>query len=202
MSDYKNKIESLLFISHKPLAVAELARLTEVDKKQVEEILGQLIGEYKSRAGGVEILQVEDKYQMATTGQSSELVAKFLKSELTGELTRPSLETLTIIAYRGPISKAELELIRGVNCSLIIRNLLIRGLIEAKEDKARGNIYYHITLEFLKFLGLASVKELPDFEKLNRNNNLDKLLQGLGDSVAEAEKEIDIVVNNLDKTDA
>jgi len=202
MSQEKNKIESLLFISHKPLTVAELSRLTGVDKKETEKLLSQLAEEYKTRSGGIEILQVEDKYQMATTSESSELVAKFIKSELTGELTRPSLETLTIIAYRGPITKAELELIRGVNCSLIIRNLLIRGLIEAKEDKAKGMTYYSITLDFLKFLGLAGVSELPDFEKLNRNNNLDKLLQGLGGPAEGAEKEISAVVNNLDKPHA
>ena len=199
---FKNKIESLLFISHKPLSATELAKLVGADKKQAEEILNQLAEEYRARAGGVEIIRVEDKYQMATAGESSEVVAKFVKSELTGELTRPSLETLTIIAYRGPISKAELELIRGVNCSLIIRNLLIRGLIEAKEDKAKGTTYYNITLDFLKFLGLGSVSELPDFEKLNRNNNLDKLLQGLSVSAGAAEQEISSAVNNLENPDA
>ncbi len=199
---FKNQIESLLFISHKPLSVAELAKLIGADKKQVEEILNQLAEEYKSRAGGVEMLKVEDKYQLATVGASSEVVAKFVKSELTGELTRPSLETLTIIAYRGPISKAELELIRGVNCSLIIRNLLIRGLIEAKEDKAKGVTSYNITLDFLKYLGINDVGQLPDFEKLNRNNNLDKLLQGIGNSADGAEKEINTVINNLETPNA
>lgn len=198
----KNQIESLLFISHKPLSIAELAKLTGSDKKQAEEALALLTEEYQLRAGGTQIFKVEEKYQMATAGESSEVVAKFVKSELTGELTRPSLEALTIIAYRGPITKAELELIRGVNCSLIIRNLLIRGLIEAKEDKAKGTTYYNITLEFLKFLGLTGVNELPDFEKLNRNNNLDKLLQGLSDSAAGAEKEISAVVDNLDTSHA
>lgn len=176
----KNQIESLLFISHKPLTVSELAKLTGAEKKQAEEILAGLIEEYRSRAGGTEILRVEEKYQMATSGGSAGVIAKFIKSELTGELTRPSLEALTIIAYRGPISKAELELIRGVNCSLILRNLLMRGLIEAREDKIKAATLYNITLDFLKYLGLAGVEDLPDYEKLNRNNNLDKLLQGLG----------------------
>lgn len=202
INQIKNNLESVLFISHKPLSIAELAKLVGADKKQVEEILNQLAEEYKSRAGGVEILKVEDKYQMATAGGSSEVVAKFVKSELTGELTRPSLETLTIIAYRGPISKAELELIRGVNCSLIIRNLLIRGLVEAKEDKAKGFIYYSITLDFLKYLGIGKMEELPDFEKLNRNNNLDKLLQGLGNSATGAGKEIDEITNKLEAANA
>lgn len=150
--------------------------------------------EYSLKQGGIQILKVEDKYQMATSGGSSEVIAKFVKGELTGELTRPSLEALTIIAYRGPISKAELELIRGVNCSLILRNLLMRGLIEAKEDKVKAVTLYNITMDFLKFLGLSQVDDLPDYQKLNRNNNLDKLLQGLGSKSDKIENEINQAV--------
>jgi len=179
MNELKNKIESLFFITHKPLSIGELIRLTESGKTAIEEALAELTNEYKVKNGGIELLQLEDKYQFATASDNSELIAKFLNTEATGELTRPSLETLTIIAYRGPVSKAELELIRGVNCSLIIRNLLMRGLIESSEDKVRLTAVYSITFEFLKHLGLNSVSELPDFEKLNRNNNLDKLLEGL-----------------------
>lgn len=177
--DLKSKIESLLFITHKPLSVGELIKLTESGKTAIEEALAELKKEYQEKNGGIELLQLADKYQFATASDNSELIAKFLNTEATGELTRPSLETLTIIAYRGPVSKAELELIRGVNCSLIIRNLLMRGLIESVEDKVRLTTVYSITFEFLKHLGLNSVSELPDFEKLNRNNNLDKLLEGL-----------------------
>lgn len=186
--ELKNKIESLLFISHKPLAVGELSKILEADKVSTEAALAELTAEYSQKNGGVEILQLEGKYQMAAAGENSELVAKFLKTEVTGELTRPSLETLTIIAYRGPVSKAELELIRGVNCSLILRNLLMRGLVEAREDKDRGTTVYQITFEFLKYLGFEQIGELPDFEKLNRNNNLEKLLQGL--SGGQVEKDI------------
>ncbi|MFA6227858.1 MAG: SMC-Scp complex subunit ScpB [Patescibacteria group bacterium] len=190
----KNTIESLLFISHKPLSVAELARLAESDKTAVEEALKLLQGEYGEKNGGIEIINIEDKYQMAATGESSTTVAKFLKTEVTGELTRPSLETLTIIAYRGPVSKAELELIRGVNCSLILRNLLMRGLIESREDKDKAANVYQITFDFLKHLGLSSVSELPDYERLNRNNNLEKLLHGLTGGAVEQEITADLAV--------
>lgn len=176
--ELKNKIESLLFISHKPLNVAELAKLTEADKAAVEQAIMELTNQY-GQGGGIELLRLEDKYQFATASENADVIGKFLNTEVTGELTRPSLETLTIIAYRGPVSKAELELIRGVNCSIIIRNLLMRGLIEAAEDKVRATTVYSITFEFLKHLGLNSITELPDFERLNRNNNLEKLLQGL-----------------------
>ncbi|MFA6593753.1 MAG: SMC-Scp complex subunit ScpB [Candidatus Buchananbacteria bacterium] len=190
----KNIIESLLFISHKPLSVAELAKLSENDKAAVAAALKSLQEEYRAKDGGIEIINIEDKYQMAAAGESSEAVAKFLKTEVTGELTRPSLETLTIIAYRGPVSKAELELIRGVNCSLILRNLLMRGLIESREDKDKAVTVYQITFDFLKHLGLGSVSELPDYERLNRNNNLEKLLLGLTGGAAEQDIPADLAV--------
>jgi len=194
MKILKNTIESLLFISHKPLSVAELAKLAESDKTAVEETLKSLREDYQAKNGGIEIINIEDKYQMAASGESSEVVAKFLKTEVTGELTRPSLETLTIIAYRDPVSKAELELIRGVNCSLILRNLLMRGLIESREDKDRATTVYQITFDFLKHLGLSSVNELPDYERLNRNNNLEKLLQGLTGGAIEQDIPADLAV--------
>jgi len=185
MNEIKNKIESLLFISHKPLSVAELAKLVGSDKSEIETSLESLREDYAQKAGGIELIKLEDKYQLATVAANSELTARFLKIEATGELTRPSLEALTIIAYRGPISKAELELIRGVNCSIILRNLLIRGLIEMRDDKVKATNVYQITVDFLKYLGISEVSQLPDYERLNRNNNLDKLLAGLSGNPVE-----------------
>jgi len=180
----KNQIESLLFVSHKPLSVKELAKLTGATEAATKTALVALADDYRLRSGGIQLLESGDKYQLVTAAASSQVVQKFIKSEMTGELTRPSLEALTIIAYRGPISKAELELIRGVNCSIILRNLLMRGLVESAEDKQRGITLYNITFDFLKFLGLSKIEELPDFEKLNRNNNLDKLLNAeMGDNL-------------------
>ncbi|MBT7553409.1 SMC-Scp complex subunit ScpB, partial [bacterium] len=96
----------------------------------------------------------------------------------TGELSKPSLETLTIVAYRQPIAKEELEQIRGVNCSVILRNLLIRGLVEARESKGDLVPMYSVTIDFLRHLGIDSVEQLPDFAKLNSNENLQALIEG------------------------
>jgi len=84
------------------------------------------------------------------------------------------LETLTIIAYRGPISKPIIEQIRGVNCSLILRNLLIRDLITGEERD--NDVFYSVTPAFLQYLGLNSVKNLPDYEKLHSVENLEQFL--------------------------
>ena len=118
--DVKNKLESLLFISHKPLSLNELVKLLTEEKSVIEAALAELQNEYQTRAGGIEILQVEDKFQMAASGDNAELIAKFLNTEMAGDLTKPSLETLTIIAYRGPISKVELAFI--ISCSACFNN--------------------------------------------------------------------------------
>jgi len=111
---------------------------------------------------------------MVSAPDNVKLIQEFIKDETTGELTRPSLETLTIIAYRGPVSKLDLERIRGVNCSLILRNLLIRGLVESKTEKKE--IYYNITFDFIRFLGVNDIKELPDYERLHTDDSLDRML--------------------------
>lgn len=172
----KSNIESLLFISGNPFAAEKIAHLLDVKKPEAEAALKELKEEYAAGGRGVQIAVVGDKYQMITSPANSKLVADFLKEEVIGELTRPQLEALTVIAYRGPISKVELEQIRGVNCSLILRNLLIRGLVELKAEKD-GLDKYIITHDFLKYLGLTGTGELPDYEKLNADKNLSDLIE-------------------------
>ncbi|MFA5022456.1 MAG: SMC-Scp complex subunit ScpB [Patescibacteria group bacterium] len=178
MSSLKSKIESLLFISNQPLSVKRLINLTKAEKDKIEEAIKELVAEYNSQPDkGIGLQKIGDQIQMVTAADNSKLVKDFIKEETTGELSKASLETLTIIAYRGPISKAELEQIRGVNCAIILRNLLMRGLIESKEDKKKMQIAYNITFDFLNFLGLHQQSELPDFEKLNSSASLEKILE-------------------------
>jgi len=166
----------LLFISAKPMAVKQLAQLTKKDPKEVEATAAELADDYKKRGEGLAIIKNGSSYQMVSAPDNSGLIRDFIKDETMGELTRPSLETLTIIAYRGPISKLDLERIRGINCSLILHNLLLRGLVEAKPDKKRNETYYNITFDFIRFLGINNVSQLPDYERLNKDDALDRIL--------------------------
>jgi segregation and condensation protein B len=172
----KSQIESLLFISAKPMTASKLASLTKAKEKEVKKAGDELVEEYKNNKRGVQIIKNGSKYQMASAPENSKLIQEFVNDETTGELSRPSLETLTIIAYRGPISKANLDRIRGVNCSLILRNLLLRGLIEVKEDKSTGDSFYSVTFDFIRFLGINDVSELPDYEKLHKDETVDNFL--------------------------
>jgi len=174
----KKKIESLLFISAKPIGAREMSQLIKKDVKEIQAMADELMADYLEKKGGLQIIKNGSSYQMVSAPENSSLIQDFIKDETAGELTRPSLETLTIIAYRGPIAKLDLERIRGINCSLIIRNLLLRGLIEAKDDKKKNETYYSVTFDFIRFLGINDIKDLPNYERLSKDDTLDRVLKG------------------------
>ena len=182
MSNLKSQIESLLFIAAKPMALSQLCDLLKKDKEDVKKAGDELVLEYKSNQKGVQIIKNGSKYQMVSSPENAKAVQDFIKDETTGELSRPSLEALTIIAYRGPVSKIDLDRIRGVNCALIIRNLLLRGLVEAKFNKQKNETYYTITFDFIRFLGVNDVSELPDYERLSKDDSITRFLNNAPDA--------------------
>lgn len=184
----KNKmslLESLLFAVGKPLTIKELAHWLDSSEAELEKMMSTLMSHYNNPESGIHLATSHNKVQMITNPINGSELNEYFKAEISGELTKASLETLTIIAYRQPITKEELEQIRGVNCSLIIRNLLIRGLIETHQAKNDLATTYVVTIDFLRHLGLDSVKDLPNYEKLNSDENLAQLLEAdLGDNKA------------------
>ncbi len=173
----KSKIESLLFISAKPMSTKQLSDLLKKDAKEIQLAADELVVNYKDSKQGIQIVKNNTKYQMVSSPDNAKVIQEFIKDETTGDLSRPSMETLTIIAYRGPIFKINLDRIRGVNCSLILRNLLIRGLIEAKNDVVKKDTYYSVSFDFIRFLGINDVKELPGYKKLSQDDTLDRVLE-------------------------
>jgi len=169
-------IQSILFVASKPLTVAELSKAVKMPSSEVEAGLKTL--ETQLAESGLSLISNEGKYSLGTSTTGAELVRAFLHTEQNGELTRPALETLTIVAYRGPVTKPEIEQIRGVNCSLILRNLLVRGLVEEGKDE-KGELTYSVTHAFLAHLGLTSTSSLQDYEALRNHPELVKALQEL-----------------------
>ena len=112
------------------------------------------------------ILYNDQKAQMATASDSREVIDGFLKEEFHGDLSPASLETLSIVAYRSPIAREEIEQIRGVNCAIILRNLSVKGLVET--ENISNKIYYSLTVEMMKYLGFTKLNELPNYEELHR----------------------------------
>lgn len=172
------RLEALLFVSGKPLTAKKIAEFLGVKEKDGTSIIIALKKKYEENTeSGLLLVNNGKTYQLMTKGACADVVKKFVKEEIIGELTRPSLETLTIVAYRGPITKPELEQIRGVNCSLILRNLALRGLIESEEDMNLQQQVYRVTLEFLRYLGISAPNNLPDYQKLNSHDLLQQLLK-------------------------
>lgn len=172
------QIQSLLFASPKPLTLRQLVGNLEVSLEEVERELRVLMESMNTEESGIHVVKYPEGYQLVTNPACAKVVERLTKDE-PGELTRPSLETLTVIAYRGPITRPELEAIRGVQCVLILRNLLIRGLIVEREDSARGESVYTLSGDTLRYLGVHSEKELPDYEAFHGDVRLTKLVDAL-----------------------
>ncbi len=165
----KSKIESILFVASKPLLTKKIAAVLKISEKEALEVLKNLQQKHNNADSGITVLQNGDEWQMAASADNKTVSENFLKSEVSGELTRPQLETLTVVSYCGPITKPELEQIRGVNCGLILRNLMLRGLVKENEDGANLLPAYEVTMDYLRHLGLNSLRELPDYSQLHQH---------------------------------
>lgn len=186
MADLKNKIESILFVSNKPLRAKTLAQLLEAEEKDVKAALQELRDARQD--SGIVLLEADEGYQLATNSDNSTIVKNFLNADLREQLTEASIEVLAIVAYRQPISKAEIEAIRGVNSQYGLRILLVRGLVEKVPDPSDGRSHlYQVTTEFLQHLGLTSIKDLPEFNQLVSEVKLPEVPQAIPESPRETE---------------
>lgn len=169
-------LESLLFISVRPMSIRKLAELAHASAEEVMSTLDELSQRFNTDDSGIHLIRQSQTVQMVSSPLNSKIITAFLKEEQAGELSRPALEALTIIAYRGPISKIQLDTIRGVNCALILRNLMIKGLVEAKNHKDKYQTSYQVTSDFIRYLGLHAIRDLPDYEQLHTHEHLEQLL--------------------------
>ncbi|MBI4050835.1 MAG: SMC-Scp complex subunit ScpB [Candidatus Doudnabacteria bacterium] len=161
----KSILESILLVASRPVSLNELARVTQKTPDEIREALRELKAEKDQ--SGVVILENHGSYLMSTNPENSALVKEFLNAELREKLTDASLETLAIVAYKQPVSRAEIEAIRGVNSQYTLRLLMMRGLIERIQSQKDLRVgLYRTTHEFLQHLGLKDFKDLPDFEEL------------------------------------
>src|SRR5690606_22261090 len=154
--------EAVLFYKAEPVKISRLAEILNLSEIETEEALKKLRSNLINR--GLEIIEKDREIVLATTAESAEVIDKMTKEELAQDLGKAALETLAIVAYRGETSRAEIDYIRGVNSSFILRNLMIRGLIERipNPNDNRGYLY-RPTFDFLAHLGLTDIKQLPDF---------------------------------------
>lgn len=171
-----SKIESILFVASKPLSISTLAKTLEKNEVEVEEAVETLRMKYNHGESGIHLLLDGKNVQLSTNPDNGEFIRGFLKQEIAGELTKAQLETLTVVGYRGPVSRSEIEQIRGINCAIIIRNLLMRGLLEEQTNDTLVPLYT-VSFEALSHLGIHSVEELPDYETLHAHEYIQAAVQ-------------------------
>jgi segregation and condensation protein B len=167
------QVESLLFVADAPISVGRLAEALEVTPGQVEQALAEL--EAHIATGGLRLQRAGNRVQLVTAPEAASCVERFLGLEARTHLSRAALETLAIIAYSQPMTRPEIEAIRGVSSDSVLRTLLSVGLIEEAGRAASVGrpILYGTTFEFLQHFGLQGMDELPPLGKSPEEENLD-----------------------------
>jgi len=166
------EIEAVLFVSDAPLSIGRLSSITgESSAKTIRETLAELEDFYRSHDRSFGIVEVAGGYQITTLPEYSGTVLRLFKTRRKARLSQAALETLAIVAYRQPISRTEVEAIRGVNCDGVLATLTERELI-AISGRGEGlgrPFLYSTTSRFLEYLGLKDIRDIPDMEELEKN---------------------------------
>lgn len=191
----KSAIEALLFVSGNPLSVDRLKGIfEEATAEQVEAQLQALRQEFDDRGAGIMLAEVAGGYQFATRSENAAWIRKFKSIKVSSKLSKPALETLAIVAYKQPITRSEVEAIRGVNIGGIMRNLMERRLVKilGKKDVPGKPMLYGTTLEFLQYFGLKDLSALPtlrEFQELEAGEEVMEDIPAEGADDAPAVKE-------------
>ncbi len=167
-NEKKALLEAILFIAGEVVPLSRLQEVTGFSTGEITSLMAELMREYRERGGGIQIVEVAEGYQMVTDARLGQYLQRFIREDRKLKLSEAALETLAIIAYRQPITKAEIEQIRGVSSDGVIRSLLDRRLIKVVGRKAvpgRPRMY-GTTREFLQFFGLKDLSELPPMREL------------------------------------
>jgi segregation and condensation protein B len=163
--ELESKIEGLLFYKGEDVEVKKLAELLNAKEEEIEEALKKLEESLKGR--GLVLVRKEDRVVLGITSELSSLIESIRKDEITKELSKASLDTLSIILYKNEVARSEIDYIRGVNSSFILRNLLVRGLIERIIDpKDSRRLLYHPTFDTLSYMGITSLEQLPNYAEV------------------------------------
>ncbi|MCJ7519691.1 MAG: SMC-Scp complex subunit ScpB [Anaerolineaceae bacterium] len=164
-------LEALLFIAVTPVSISQLSSSLDESEKKIKEALEEL-DKYYTESRGLKLQWHGKKVQLTSSPEFSKIIEDFLEVEVTTTLSQASLEALAIIAYKQPVTRPEIDEIRGVNSDGVVRNLLSKGLIEenGRVEGAGRPILYGTTSDFLNYFGLSSIEELPSFDVLPTND--------------------------------
>jgi segregation and condensation protein B len=156
------KIEAILFFKAEPVKIVRLAEIFGVSENEVREALSLLQTNLSER--GVRPIFKDDEVMLGTAPEIGEMVEKLAKEDLSRDLGKAALETLTIVLYKGPVARSEIDFIRGVNSNFILRSLQTRGLVErVTGEKGERSFLYRPTFELLSHLGITRIEDLPEY---------------------------------------
>ncbi|MFZ1019886.1 MAG: SMC-Scp complex subunit ScpB [Minisyncoccia bacterium] len=179
----ETKIEAILFWKGEPVSRKKLSEILNVGQNEINASIETLKENLKNR--GVALLEKDDDIALGTAPELSGLIENLQKEELNKELSKASLETLSIVLYKNGASRAEIDYIRGVNSSFTLRALSVRGLIEKISDPKDNRRYlYQPSFELLSFMGIKSIEELPEYQ--NTRGLIDVAAKNLEDLSVEA----------------
>jgi segregation and condensation protein B len=170
-------LESLLFVAEEPLEPAYVARVFGLDGAAIEAALQTLEAEYRAQRRGLRIQMRNGRYQMVTAPEAAGLIETFLNLDTSSKLSGPALETLAVVAYRQPVTRAQIEAVRGVDCSGVLRSLLQRGLVEevGRMDSPGRPVLYGVSDLFMRHFGLTGLHELPPLAN-EENSRIDEII--------------------------
>jgi len=157
------QLEALLLVAPSPTLIARFAQVLDVDETAIQAALADLSQAYSSDRRGMRIVRKGDRAHLTTAPEAALLIERFLGLDLTTRLSAAALETLAVIAYRQPLTRGDIESIRGVNCDGVLRTLIARELIEpvGRLDQPGRPFLYGTTLQFLQYFGLEGLNHLP-----------------------------------------
>jgi len=158
--ELSKQIEAVLFFRAEPMTEKKLAEALKVKEDEIRLALAELETALSNR--GIVLVRNGDEVELRTAPMASALIETLTREELSRDLGKAGLETIAIVLYKGAAKRAEIDYIRGVNSSFILRNLLIRGLISREQDGGRGFLYKPTT-DLLSYLGVSKLEELPEF---------------------------------------
>jgi segregation and condensation protein B len=162
-ADLTRLIECLLFVASSPTPLAQLATALQTSEVTIEAALTDLIRSYQTDRRGLAVQRKGDRVQLTTAPEAAPYIERFLGLDLSTKLSPAALETLAVIAYRQPLTRAQIEAIRGVNCDGVMRTLVARALVEpvGRLEQAGRPFVYATTFQFLQYFGLESLEQLP-----------------------------------------
>ncbi|MEM7346518.1 MAG: SMC-Scp complex subunit ScpB [Chloroflexota bacterium] len=181
-------IEGLLFVAPEPVTLKHLASVLECKPKEIEVVLDQLKEEYQER--GIRLQRQGGKVQMVSAPELTDTIETFLGLSASAKLSTAALETLAIVAYRQPITRPQVEAIRGVNSDGVLRTLLSKGLVEevGRLDSVGHPTLFGTTFEFLRYFSLEDIKDLPELELPNPQEDTDETVIIPGAQLVENEE--------------